>query len=66
MITHLQETWKIQSKVMFSSTMIIFLIRLIKIFSWSFNIKFSKINKMNRKVEGCSTPEKHYEPIQHN
>ena len=37
----------------------------IKIFSWSFNIILSKINRINRKVEGYSRPEKHYEPIQH-
>ena len=29
---------------------------------WSFSIKLSKINRMNRKVEGKSRPEKHYEP----
>ena len=33
-------------------------------FSWSFNIKLSKINRINRKVGGYSRPEKHYEPIQ--
>ena len=36
------------------------------VFSWSFNIKFSKISRMNRKkIEIYSTSEKHYEPIQH-
>ena len=40
MITHLQETWKIQNKVTCSSTMYYnCLSRYIKIFSWSFNIK---------------------------
>ena len=29
---------------------------------WSFSIKLSKINRMNRKVDGKSRPEKHYEP----
>ena len=49
MITHLQEIWKIQNKVIHSSTIYYnyFLSRLIKIFSCSFNIKLSKINRMN-------------------
>ena len=48
-ITHLQEPWKIQNKVTYSSTIYYnyFLSRLIKIFSCSFNIKLSKINRMN-------------------
>ena len=38
-----------------------------KTFSWSFNIKLSKINRMKRqKSQRISRPEKHYEPIQHN
>lgn len=65
MITHLQETWKIQNKVTYSSTILQFL--KIRIFSWSCNVKLSKISRMNRqKVEGYTRPEKHYEPIQHN
>ena len=69
MITHLQETWKIQNKVTYSFAMYYnyFLSRYIRLFSWSFNIKLSKINRMNRhKSGGYSKPEKHYEPIQHN
>ena len=48
MITHLQETWKIQNKVMYGSIIyyiiyyILQLSRYIKIFSWSFNIKLFK------------------------
>ena len=39
----------------------------INIFSWSFNIKLSKlIGWIYREVEGYSGPEKHYEPTQHN
>ena len=38
-----------------------------KTFSWCFNIKLSKINRMKRqKSQRISRPEKHYEPIQHN
>ena len=54
MKTHLR-TWKIQSKVTYSSTIYYnyFLSRQINIFSWSFNIKLSKINRMNiQKSEG--------------
>jgi len=49
MITHLQETWKIQNKVAYNFTMYYndFLSREIKIFSWGFNNKLSKINRMN-------------------
>ena len=49
MITHLQETWKIQNKVTYSSTIItiIFKVDKVRFFSWSFNIKLSKINRMN-------------------
>ena len=49
-ITHLQETWKIQNKVTYSSTIYYtyFLSRLITVFSWSFNIKLSKINRVDR------------------
>ena len=50
MVTYLQETWKIQNKVTYSSTIYYtyFLSRLITIFSWSFNIKLSKINRVDR------------------
>jgi len=43
MITHLEETWKIQNEVTYSSTVYYnyFLSRYIKIFSWNFNIKLS-------------------------
>ena len=44
MITRLQETWKIQNKV--TCITIIFKVDKIKIFSWNFNIKLSKINRM--------------------
>ena len=49
MIPYLQEAWKIQNKVTYSFTIYYndFLSREIKIFSWSFNIKLSKINRMN-------------------
>ena len=68
MIRHLWETWKIENKVTYISIiyLIIFINRYIKIFSWSFSIKPSKINRMDRKVERYSWPEKHYEPIQQN
>ena len=33
---------------------------------WGLNINVSKINRIYRKVEGYSNPEKHYEPIQGN
>jgi len=46
MVTHLQETWKIQNKVTYSSTTII----LMK-FSWTFIIQLSKINRMIEKQE---------------
>ena len=42
MITQLQEIWKIQNKVTYSSTIYYFLSRL-RFFSWSFNIKLSKL-----------------------
>ena len=49
MITYLQEIWKIQKKVTYSFTIYYnFLSSYINIFSWSFNIKPSKINRMNR------------------
>ena len=50
MTTYIQQTWKTQNKVTYSSTIYYnyFLSRKIKIFSWSFNIKLSKINRMNR------------------
>ena len=46
MITHLQDTGKIQNKVIYTSTIYYndFLSRWIKIFGWSFNIKLSKVN----------------------
>ena len=59
MITHLQETWKTQSKITYSFYYILQLFlsildfRIIfKIFSWSFNIKLSKINRMNIQKSG--------------
>ena len=50
MTTHLQEIEKTQNKFTYSSTIYYnnFLSRQIKIFSWSFNIKLSKINGVNR------------------
>ena len=49
MMTHLPETWKYRAKLHTISLYItvIFLSRQIKIFSWCFNIKLSKINRMN-------------------
>ena len=48
MIAHLQKTWKIQSKTTYSSTIYYHcLSRYMKIFSWSFNVIFSEINRMN-------------------
>ena len=68
MITHLQETWKIQNKVAYNFTMYYndFLSREIKIFSWGFNNKLSKINRMStqkskRRPEKKSRPEKHHD-----
>ena len=68
MITHLQETWKIQNKVAYNFTMYYndFLSREIKIFSWGFNNKLSKINRMNtqkskRRPEKKSRSEKHHD-----
>ena len=64
MTTHLHEALKIGTD---SSTIYynFFKSRQIKIFSWNFNIKLSKINRMDRKV-GYTRPEKNCEPIQHN
>ena len=42
------------------------MIRKLRFFSWGFNVKLSKINRMNRKIEGYNRPEKHYKPVQHN
>ena len=66
MIAHLQETWKKQNKVTYSSMIQYnyFLNRQIKVFSWSLNIKLSKINRIYKKIEGYSRPEKQYKPIQ--
>ena len=68
MITQLQETWKIQNKVAYNFTMYYndFLSREIKIFSWGFNNKLSKINRMStqkskRRPEKKSRPEKHHD-----
>ena len=63
MTTHLHEAFKIVTD---SSTIYCnFLSRQIKVFSWNFNIKLSKINRMDRRV-GYTRPEKNCEPIQHN
>ena len=63
MTIHLHEALKVVTD---SSTIYYnFLSRHIKIFSWNFYIKLSKINKMDRKV-GYTRPEKNCEPIQHN
>ena len=69
MITHLQETWKIRNKVTYSYTIYYnyFLVDKLRFFNWSFNIKLSKINRMDmQKIEGYSRPEKYHEPAQHN
>ena len=63
MTTHLHEALKVVTD---SSTIYCnFLSRQIKVFSWNFNIKLSKINRMDRRV-GYTRPEKNCEPIQHN
>ena len=63
MTTHLHEALKVVTD---SSTIYYnFLSRQIKIFSWNFNIKLSKINRMDREV-GYTRTEKNCEPIQHN
>ena len=63
MTTHLHEALKVVTD---SSTIYYnFFSGQIKIFSWNFNIKLSKINRMDRKV-GYTRPEKNCEPIQHN
>lgn len=68
MVTHLQEIWKIQNKLTYSSTVYYsyFLSREIKILV-GISIWNSKINRINRleKVEGYGRHEEHYEPIQH-
>ena len=48
MKTHLQDTWKVQNKFTYSSTMYYNFLknRQIKTFSWSFNSKLSKVNRM--------------------
>ena len=70
MKTHLQDTWKIQNKFTYSSTMYYNFLknRQIKTFSWSLNSKLSKklIEWVFREVEGYSRPEKHGESNQHN
>ena len=67
MITHLQETWKTQIKVTYSSTIYYNYFKVEKLqILVGFNSKFSKIEWIDRKVEGYSRPEKHYKPIQHN
>ena len=48
MITHLQETWKIQNKLHIVPLYTAIPFQVDKIFSWSFNIKLSKISRMNR------------------
>ena len=69
MITHLQETWKIQNKVTYSSTKYCnyFLSRKIT-FLVGVSIPNSQkwIEWIDKKVEAYSRPEKHHEPIQHN
>ena len=63
MTAHLYEAFKIVTD---NSTIYYnFFSGQIKIFSWSFSIKLSKINRMDRKV-GYTRPEKNCEPIQHN
>ena len=63
MTTHLHEAFQIVTD---SSTIYCnVLSRQIKVFSWNFNIKLSKINRMDRRV-GYTRPEKNCEPIQHN
>ena len=59
-----KETLKLQSKVIYNSTVYYDYLGKLRL-RWSFNINYSKFNRMNRKVE-YSRPEKHYEPIQHN
>ena len=60
MTTHLHEAFQIVRQFHYIFQ---FLRRQIKIFSWNFNIKLSKINRMDRKV-GYTRPEKNCEPIQ--
>ena len=63
MTTRLHDALKVVTDS--STTYYNFLSRQIKVFNWNFNIKLSKINKMDRKV-GYTRPEKNCEPIQHN
>ena len=53
MMTHLQETGKMQDKVTYSSTSYynFFKVDKLRFFSQSFNVKLSKINRMN--VQRC-------------
>ena len=48
MVTRLQETWEIQNKVTYNYTPYYsYFFKVDKIFSWSFNIKLLKMNRMN-------------------
>ena len=48
MVTRLQETWEIQNKVTYNyTTCYNYFSKVDKIFSWSFNIKLLKMNRMN-------------------
>ena len=67
MITCLHETWKIQDKVTYSSTICYdFLVDKLR-FLVGFSISNSQklIEWIDRKVEGNSRPEKYHEPTQH-
>ena len=69
MITHLQETWKIQNKVTYGSSIYCNYFKIDKLrFLGEVLISNSQnlIEWVDREVEGYSRPEKHYEPIQHN
>ena len=66
---NLQETWKIQNKVTYSSTVYYNYFSVDKLrFLVGVSISNSQklIEWIDRKVEGYGRPEKHYEPIQHN
>ena len=66
-ITHLQETWKIQNKITYSSTIITIIFKADKV-RFLVGVSTSSSQKLiewiYRDVEGYSKPEKHYEPIQ--
>ena len=68
MITHLQETWKIQNKVTYSSTLYYnYFLSKLRFLVGVLISNFQKLTEwIYREVEGYSKPEKHCEKIQHN